>query len=72
LVAFLYGEQLRDFHVSASARSPSRRVSQLFPEHLLLVFQSAAVAEEIFPRLGCPASHAAPPAFVIVSVSEPF
>jgi hypothetical protein len=52
LVAFLYGEQLRDFHVSASARSPSRRFSHFFPERLLLVFPSAAVAEEMFPRLG--------------------
>ena len=72
LVAFLYGEQLRDFHLLASARSPSRRFSHLFPERLLLVFPSAAVAEEMFPRLGRPASAAAPPAFVIVSVSEPF
>jgi len=58
--------------MSASAHSPSRRFSHFFPECLLLVFPSAAVAEEIFPRLGYPASAAAPPAFVIVSVSEPF
>jgi len=72
LIAFLYGEQLRDFHVSASARSPSRRFSHLFPERILLVFPSAAMAEEMFSRLGCPASAATPPAFVIVSLSEPF
>jgi len=66
LVAFLYGEQLRDFHVLASARSPSRRFSHFFPERLLLVLPSAAVAEEMVPRLGCPTSAAAPPAFVII------
>jgi hypothetical protein len=67
-----HGEQLRDLHVSASARSPSRCFPHLFPERSLLVFQSAAVAEEMFPRLGRrPASAAAPPAFVVVSVSEP-
>ena len=59
--------------MSASARSPSRGFSHLFPERLLLVIPSAAVAEEMFPRLGRrPASAAAPPAFVVVSVSEPF
>jgi len=72
LVAFLDGEQLRDFHVSASARSPSSRFSHLSPQCLLLVFPSAAVAEEMFPRLGCPGSTATPPPFVIVSVSELF
>jgi len=72
-IALLHGEQLRDLHVSASARSPSRCLPHLFPERLLLVFPSAAVAEEMFPRLGRrPASAAAPPAFVVVSVSEPF
>jgi hypothetical protein len=72
LFTFLCGEQLRDFHLSASARSPSRHFSHLFPERLVLVFPLAAVAEEMFPRLGHPASAATPPAFVIVSVSEPF
>jgi len=72
LVALLYGEQLRDYHVSASARSPSHRVSHFFAERLLLVFPSAAVVEEMFLRLGRPASAAAPPAFVIVSESLPF
>ena len=69
LITLLHGEQLRDLHVSASARSPSRCFPHLFPEHFLLVFPSAAVAEEMFPRLG---RSAAPPAFVVVSVSEPF
>ena len=69
-IALLHGEQLRDLHVSASACSPPSRFSHLFPEHFLLVFPSAAVAEEMFPRLGYrPASAAAPPALVIISVS---
>jgi len=75
-IALLHGEQLRDLDVSASACSPPSHFSHLFPEHFLLVFSSAAVAvtaEEMFPRLGHrPASAAAPPALVIVSVSEPF
>jgi len=59
--------------MSASACSPPSRFSHLIPEHLLLVFPSATVVEEMFPRLGChPASTAAPPAFVVVSVSQPF
>jgi len=73
LIALLHGEQLRDLHVSASARSPSRCFPHFFPERLLLVFPSAALAEEMLPRLGyCPASAAAPPSFVVVSVSDPF
>jgi len=75
LIAIFHGEQLRDLHVSASARSPSRCFPHLFLERFLLVLASAAVAEEVFPRqgLGClPASAAAPPAFVAVSVSEWF
>jgi len=73
LVAFLYGVQLRDCHVSASAHPPSHCFSHLFPEHLLLVFPSAAVAEKMLPHLGYrPASATAPTAFVVVSVSELF
>jgi len=73
LVAHLHGEHLRDLHVTASARSPSRCLPHLFPERLLPVFPSDAVAEEMFPRLGRPpASAAAPPACIVVSVSEPF
>jgi len=73
LIALLHGEQLRDLHVSASARSPSRCFPHLFPERFLLVSPPAAVAEEMLPRLGNrPTSAAAPPAFVVVSVSELF
>jgi hypothetical protein len=73
LIALRHGEQLRDFHVSASARSPSRCYRHLFPERFLLVSQSTAVVEEMLPRLGYrPTSAAAPPASVVVSVSEPF
>ena len=73
LVTVLYGEQLRYFHTSASTRSRSRHFSHLFPERCLLVFPSAAVVEEMLPRVGNhPASATAPPAFVVVSVSEPF
>jgi hypothetical protein len=60
-ITLFHGEQLRDLHVSASARSPSRCFPHLFPERSLLVFPSVAVAEEVFPRLGRrPASAAAP------------
>jgi len=72
-IALLHGEQLRDLHVSASACSPLCRFSHLFPGHFLLVFPSATVAEEMFPHLGRhPASAAAPPPFVFISVSEAF
>jgi hypothetical protein len=64
--------QLRDLHVSASARFPSRCLPYRFPERFLLVFPLAAVAEEVFSCLGRSASTAAPPAFVVVSVPEPF
>jgi hypothetical protein len=56
LIALFHGEQLRDLHVSASARSPPRCFPHLFPERSLLVFPSAAVAEEVFPCLGRSAS----------------
>jgi hypothetical protein len=42
------------------------------PERSLLVFPSAAVAEEVFPCLGRFTSTAIPPALIIVQVSEPF
>jgi hypothetical protein len=70
--AFLHGEQLRDLHVSASARLPARCLPHRFPERLLLVFPSPAVAEEVFPCLDRSTSIAAPPAFAVVSVPEPF
>jgi hypothetical protein len=52
LIALHHGEQLRDLHVSASARSLSSPFPHLFREDFLLVFPSAAAAEEMFPRLG--------------------
>ena len=73
LITFVSGKQLRDLHVSASARFPARRLSHRFPQGFLLVSPPAAVAEEVFPRLGRrPASTAAPPAFVILTMAEPF
>jgi hypothetical protein len=73
LIAHLLGEQLRDLHVSASTRSPSRCFPHFFPEHLLLVFPSAAVAEEMLPSLGYrPTSAAALPTLIVVTVSELF
>jgi hypothetical protein len=72
-IALLHREQLRDLHMSASARSPSCCFPHLFPERFLLVFPSAVVAEEMFLHLSRhPASAATPPVFVVVSVSEPF
>jgi hypothetical protein len=71
LVAFLYREQFRDFHVSATAHSLSRLFSHLFPAHLLQVFRSAAVAKDMFPCLGCPDSCTTSLGFVIVLVSQP-
>jgi len=58
--------------MSASARSPSHPYSYIVPEHLLLVFLSAAVAEEMFPRLSCPASTAPLQEYGIVLVFELF
>jgi len=70
LVTFPDVKQPRIFPVSTFARSPSRRFSHFFPEGLLLVLPSAAVAEEMFLRQGRLASApTAPPAFVIVSLS---
>jgi len=56
--------------VSASARSPARCLPYRFPERYLLIFPSVEVAEQVFPCLGRFTS--APPALVVVSVSEPF
>jgi len=69
LVALLYGEKLRDLHVPASARFPASSLSHSFAECLLLVFPSAAVAEEVLLHLGH--SPYTPPAFIVVSVAEP-
>jgi len=73
LIALLHGEQLRDLHVSASAHSPSRYFLHLFPRRPLMVFPLAAVADEILPGLGySPATAAAPPALVVISLSKLF
>jgi len=71
-IALLHREQLRDLHVSASAHFPACCLPRRFPERLLLVFQLAAVAEEVFPCLDRSTSTAAPPAFVVVLVLEQF
>jgi len=69
LVALFYGNQLRHLHVSASARFPAHPHSHCLSWCVLLVSTPAAVAEEVFPHLGRrPASAAAPPAFVVLSV----
>jgi len=52
LIALFHGKQLRDLHVSVSARFPARHLPHRFPEHFLLVSPPAAVAEEVLPRLG--------------------
>jgi hypothetical protein len=70
LIALLHGKQLRDLHVSASARFPSRCIPHRCPEYFLLVFPPAAVAEEVLPRLCHPPF--APPAFVVLSATESF
>jgi hypothetical protein len=51
LVALFHGKQLRDLHVSASARFPARHLSHRFPERFLLVSPPAVVAEEVLPRI---------------------
>jgi len=69
LVAHLYGKKLRDLHLPASARFSACCLSHCLPECLLLVFPSAAVAEEVLPHLGH--SPSTPPAFIVISVAEP-
>jgi hypothetical protein len=51
LIAFFRGEELRDLHMPASARFPSRGLSDRLPELCLLVSPPAAVAEEMLPHL---------------------
>jgi len=70
LIALLHGKQLRDLHVSASARFPFRCLPHRCPEYFLLVFPPAAVVEEVLPGLGHPPF--APPAIVVLSVTESF
>jgi len=73
LITFVSGKRLRDLHVSASAHFPARRLSHRFQQCFLLVSPPAAVAEEVFLRLGrCPASTAAPPAFDVLTMAEPY
>jgi len=67
-IAFLHREQLRDLHVLASARSPSRCFPHLFPVCFLLVSPSAAVAEEM---LRCLVYRPATLTSVITSVKPP-
>jgi len=69
-VIYLHGQQLRHLCSPASASFPARCFSHLLPELPLLVFPPAAVMEEM---LQCLAHHSpAPPALVILSVSESF
>jgi hypothetical protein len=50
LIALFHRKQLRDLHVSASARFPARHLSHRFPECFLLASPPAAMAEEVLPR----------------------
>jgi hypothetical protein len=58
---------LRDLHVPAAARYSACCLSHYFPVCLLLVFSSAAAAEEVLK--GLRHSFSTPPAFVVVSVA---
>jgi len=70
LIAFIHGKQLRDLHVSVSTHFPAHHLPYRFPEYFLLVSPPAAMAEEVLPCLGC--YPYTPPAFVVLSVAEPF
>jgi len=73
LITLVSGKQLRDLHESAFARFPARRLSPHFPQCFVLLSPPAAVAEEVFPHLGRPpSSTTAPPAFVALTMAEPF
>jgi hypothetical protein len=69
LAALLYGKQLKDLHVLASARFLACSLSHCLPECCLLAFQSSAVAEEVLPCLRH--SPSTPPGFSVISVAEP-
>ena len=56
--------------MSASARFPACGISHCLPEYCLRVFPSAAVADEMLPRLYC--SLSAPPAYVVLSMPKLF
>jgi hypothetical protein len=60
---------LGDLHVAASARFPARPLSQRLALFSRVVSLPATVAEEVLPRFG--QSPSTPPAFVVVSVTEP-
>jgi len=64
----MLAKKLRDLHVAASACVPPCCLSHYLPEYLLLVFPSAALAENVLLRLGY--SPSTPPAFVFFSVAE--
>jgi len=71
-ITLFHGKQFRELHVSESARFPSCCIPHRFPEHFLLVFPSAAAAAEPFPCLCRSAFSGVLPAFVVISVPEPF
>jgi len=69
LIALFHGKQLRDLHVSASARFPAHHLTHCLPECFLLVSPPAAMVDEVLSCLDrCPFTS---PAFIIVSVAEP-
>ena len=70
LFTYLHGKQLRYLCPPAPARFPARCLPHLLPELPLLVFPPAAVTEEMLPCLGH--RSPAPPALVVLPVSEPF
>jgi hypothetical protein len=73
-VVLFCATMLSDPQVSASAYSAVHCLSYCLPQCLLLVTLPAAVVEEVIPRRGRRLASAAvpPPAFVFLSVAEPF
>ena len=69
LFGLFYCYKLGNLHVPASARFPACCLSLSLAECLLLVVPSAAVAEEVLPRLGH--SPSTPPVFIVISVAKP-
>jgi len=69
-IAQFHGKQLRDLHVSASARFPACHLSHRHQEYFLPVSTLAAMAEEVLPSLG--RRPFTPPAFNVLSVAVPF
>jgi hypothetical protein len=70
LFTLFNGKALRDRHVPASASNPARLLSHRIPSCSLVVYLPAAVAKEVVPRQGH--NPSTPPAFVVISVAEPF